>query len=1018
MKAPKRSLKDDSGQVSSSKDISSTLDLLNKQDPFVDLAGPDKKEYKDFMGSEANPAQFLMPDGSVLPHSLAKDRLGCHMFLTIAGGRIAKRIALTISIAGANIRKMHHIYLEMYPGMDEVMDLSYSDFIATEAIQSEVDVLEINTCEVTSSASEVAASTSEASLSASDATSSTSEATLSGVDIPPSAIQVGRSGWDAAGCTHGVTVSGWDTPPSTSEASWSAWEALNSEFTPSTAELTPPEADYCEVEQIGNTHTQSGTVLQVQWKTRGGHGAGLTLPTADLDGESQTTIEHLKSLLFSQESTDQEIKLIVMGKPGLRKQLDTIASNKTHDRPWLPYLDEESKPKCSFTEMATRKHLTDHCGRLVRLPARNSFSTAEEAHISLSYGLYLEFRQAPYQGLRSSWPNTAEEVYLKCQLEALNALFRNEAPSSTKIWREVVLNQATEVLPVIDPAREMGLSPSNISANMEKVLNAFPWTIEQIAAIEMCRELRGRVGIVEGVYGSGKTHVLAAMAVFYALCGIGVLLLAPTRSQIRVLAHTLTKLLELTCNKHLRTLKLYPGELAYRSLKEPKGLPVNPDFSFVLTTPNAICQANLWDHMFLHEDLVVVYDDSDASLETEVLNTVFGLNNPSRVLGLILGGDIREWPLGVVSQVDMVRCVQNGEKVEDDSHSYSYFFTRFFKEDGLGRDVAIAPRNEPKETEPLPRPNNRSLEFYGGINEFADQIGLDLLSRLRRQGMVTAKLVVQHRMLPIMTDFPSKRTYGDSVQTSAAVTDRQNDLDFNNVLCQWLREGSESVDMSLVYLKASRGPGRCKKIRLSHSKHNWRNVEVVLDLLHRNQAAEAMPASDILIITPYAHQTEFYMQMFGEKLKRGQLTSSEVPDVVTIDQSRGRERRVVILDLVVTLGDSCHEIGIVASELRAHIAVTRAQDFLIIVGSTEFVDYYPRFCEWLTSKGERPDEPLPYFVEYVQNLSLHGRVYIPPTPRGTEVQFVPKSGKRNGTTECHHPWGRTLEQSPICHRSK
>lgn len=980
-----------------------TINDMNARDPLIGLAGPKCPEYKDFMGSENNPAQFVMGGGSFLPKTLAKDRPGAHLAFSVVGGKIAKKIVLTVKIAGSNIKKLHHIHLEMFAGAGQATNLTYENFVASGADQSEADCSKVthSISDINLSALEITPSTAGATPSASEFAPSVSHATLSATELTPSASDV----------TSTVTPSAYEITPSASEVTLS--QATPSGVTPS--EVNPSNTSQSE---------EVSGLLLVKWQTTGGHGTGLLLPTAEYDGDAQDIMEYLKSLVYSRKPEVQEVKLIVKVKQGLREQLDTVAQNANSAKPWQPYLDDKFKPRCCLQSMASRKALEAYCGRLIRFPAKNSFASVEEAHIHLAYGLYLEYRKAPDQALRSSWPRTVREaVYLKCQLEALALLFNRNASTSTTLWPRIILNKATEALPIIDPTEKWDVAEDVVAGHMETVMAAFSWTDEQVAAIKMCRALRGKVGIVEGVPGSGKTHVLAGMAIFYALCSAGVLMFAPTAAQATALSNALSKLLDLTGNTAMGVMKLYPDEIAYTKLKKANSLTSSRNLSFIITTPNAICERSLSHHLGKdHQKFIVMHDDSDSSLETEVIATVFGLQNPEVVCGMILAGDVKEWPLDVVTQVDMVKCMSGDGPATDDTQTYSSMFTRFFKQDGGWYDP-IQMRDEilppPKAvTEPAKPKNNgkessskkQTLEFYGGYNEFADQIGLALLTRLRRQGFVTAKLLTQHRMQPLMTEFLNKRTYRHAMRTSTIVEHRSTSSDFNTLLRLWLREEARDKDMSVVYLKASVGMNRCIKSRRSKSKHNCRNVEVTLELVLRNEAGRVMPGTDILIITPYSDQVRLYNQVFDEKQKRGQLNAAFRPKVATVDQSRGREARVVIFDLVVTCADRFHSNGIVADELRAKVAVSRAQEFLIIVGSSEFIDVYPQFYHWLMIEGRKPNEPLPFLVQYAEALHKQGRGYTPKTEYGSEIVFVKRdTWKRE--EDCDHTWGNWIHRT-------
>ena len=89
---------------------------------------------------------------------------------------------------------------------------------------------------------------------------------------------------------------------------------------------------------------------------------------------------------------------------GLDLELNSLrdADNALVPRPWAPYLDAAGKPLCRWKQMPTRKHVDAKSGGLVRIPAKNSFTTPEEAHLILANGTCTEYRVSPDHDLRSA----------------------------------------------------------------------------------------------------------------------------------------------------------------------------------------------------------------------------------------------------------------------------------------------------------------------------------------------------------------------------------------------------------------------------------------------------------------------------------------------------------------------------------------------------------------------------------------------------------------------------------------
>ena len=82
---------------------------------------------------------------------------------------------------------------------------------------------------------------------------------------------------------------------------------------------------------------------------------------------------------------------------------------------------------------------------------------------------------------------------------------------------------------------------------------------------------------------------------------------------------------------------------------------------------------------------------------------------------------------------------------------------------------------------------------------------------------------------------------------------------------------------------------------------------------------------------------------------------------------------------MTTCGDSSHGIGIVAEEFRANMAATRATDMFIIVGSSELLGLFREFWAGLMKFSGKPNAPLPYIVQYIDELNKKKLSFSPKT---------------------------------------
>lgn len=716
-------------------------------------------------------------------------------------------------------------------------------------------------------------------------------------------------------------------------------------------------------------------MLVITWGTLGGYGTGLDVSVSSLDAESQRTLTYMKSQTREALAKTTKLTLIARDVDGLETELEKLTTSTGIAKTWSPYLDAAGVPKFELLQMSKRKDIKSESGGLFRIPSKNSFVTIEEAHVIFANGICLEYRVAPSHDLRTAWPFTRNQLdYLPIILKALRKLFLQSAAPHITRWWPVILNQAIEKLEVLKPLSVPGLDQSASEAEWKNVEEIFPWTDEQKKAIRNSQTMYGGVSIIEGAPGSGKTVTLAGIAVAYLASGFSVLLLASTHAAAKMAGQVLAGLLEAydvqnpgqSLSEGL--VRLCPGEGDFDRIKHDKnrgGRPLFRNARVIVSTTNAICSKEVTSYFGeSSRKVMVMHDESHLLLEPELWATMFSLSASWKVKGLVMTCDAKEWPPSVATQAPVVKnCVKEG-------HNHW----------GLGGLLGVYLRAQREGTQ-LPAEDCQRTEciyeYHGGLNEFADQIGLPFVHRLLRQGFPSTMLQDQHRMPAALTKIPDKLVYKTRLSSRKSHVMPPDISRFHGVLRQWLGEEASGKDMSVIFLEASCGKEQCIKERKStKSKRNPRNVTVTYDLLLQNDMVRAVPAKDIKIIVQFKDQQRLYAQYFAE---RTDIAPENLPTVLTLDTFRGAQSRVVIYDLVVTCGDDSHGLGIVANEFRANIAATRASETFIIVGSRELVDVFPSFWPWFCQRAGTPGEPLPYIVQYAKMLKDAGLSFRPKT---------------------------------------
>ncbi|MCJ1308579.1 hypothetical protein MMC25_002232 [Agyrium rufum] len=126
--------------------------------------------------------------------------------------------------------------------------------------------------------------------------------------------------------------------------------------------------------------------------------------------------------------------------------------------------------------------------------------------------------------------------------------------------------------------------------------------------------------------------------------------------------------------------------------------------------------------------------------------------------------------------------------------------------------------------------------------------------------------------------------------------------------------------------------GHVETFHQSHSRSNLANRNVVLGLVQ--VALKHVAPEDIVILTQYESQFNSYKVAIGEMVLKHGLAKFARIRVRKIDGFQGGEAPLVFLDLVVTCE---HDLGFICNGGRLNVAITRAMDGLVVVGSEDAI---------------------------------------------------------------------------------
>ncbi len=154
-----------------------------------------------------------------------------------------------------------------------------------------------------------------------------------------------------------------------------------------------------------------------------------------------------------------------------------------------------------------------------------------------------------------------------------------------------------------------------------------------------------------------------------------------------------------------------------------------------------------------------------------------------------------------------------------------------------------------------------------------------------------------------------------------------------------ITEANRSEENPLVFVDTA-GCGYEEEVK-EGSKFNVGEVQLVTNLFDEEQEQ----FKTIGIISPYARQVE----LLKEALK-GKLGNK---DVQTIDGFQGQERELIVISLVRSNVEGV--IGFLKDYRRMNVAMTRAQQKLIIIGDSSTIgqdSFYNRFLEHVEANGQ------------------------------------------------------------------
>ncbi len=213
------------------------------------------------------------------------------------------------------------------------------------------------------------------------------------------------------------------------------------------------------------------------------------------------------------------------------------------------------------------------------------------------------------------------------------------------------------------------------------------------------------------------------------------------------------------------------------------------------------------------------------------------------------------------------------------------------------------------------------------VSEFGLSALMPLMTRLIAVGHPYVRLLEQFRMHPDISALVSQLFYDGQLVDHPSTSTRGDTLLFEQWLATQELPKNHSIFMNIL------NPSRLFFEKGGTSLVNTTYAAMTLYLINTFRQ-QKIPPNKLMVICFYAAQRRLYVKMF-----RQLNLPIKVAKVSTVDGSQGKEAPFVILD-TVTPGGKERSMGFLRDLARTCVALSRAKDGLIIIGSTSLAAHH------------------------------------------------------------------------------
>ncbi|KAI9652756.1 MAG: hypothetical protein M1829_001476 [Trizodia sp. TS-e1964] len=207
-------------------------------------------------------------------------------------------------------------------------------------------------------------------------------------------------------------------------------------------------------------------------------------------------------------------------------------------------------------------------------------------------------------------------------------------------------------------------------------------------------------------------------------------------------------------------------------------------------------------------------------------------------------------------------------------------------------------------------------------NERAEQLALSLFFRLKATGTLTCTLVEQFRMAPSIPALPNRVMYGNKLLNHASTLPKNRPIsgDFLRWASEMGAPKSNRLFFNVVKSNCMEDVGTKSRYNPAHLAAT---VKLLLSLLDGPQPL--FRPAEVQVLCFYKVQRNRLIEYLWLRSSRDRTNLWASVSVSTVDSYQGKEKEVVIVDLVVKGGGALDSVGFVRNDPRLNVAITRAR---------------------------------------------------------------------------------------------